>query len=142
MSKVIIDTDIYIDFLRSGLFDSFVRALYTFRRHDIFFSSVVIEELLQGVLDSKGKKYVEILFKPFEKVGRIVTPHHSDWKEAGNILSSIRKKYPHYGNKSKGLVNDALIAVSARRIGATLYSSNKKDFELLQKIKNFDFSLI
>src|SRR4030095_3364035 len=91
MPKILIDTDLYVSFIRTGRFDETIRGLYTFRVSDIFFSSVVIGELLHGALDLKGKKWVETLYKPFEKVGRLVTPQHGDWVDTGNLLSKITK---------------------------------------------------
>lgn len=133
MSKILIDTSLYVDLIRTGRHHELLKALYTFRTPDIFFSSVVIEELLQGTLDARGRNYVEILYTPFEKASRIVTPMHEDWKETGRILSKI---------KQRSLLNDCLIALSARRIGAILYCANVRDFELIASVRSFQYQAV
>lgn len=142
MSKVVVDTSLYIDFLRTGNFFEAISALYTFRVREVYFSSVVIEELLQGVQDRQGKEQVEILYRPFEKVGRIITPSHNDWKRSGEVLSEIRKKRKGQSGRIPGLLNDTLIAMSSLRIGAVVYCANKKDFELIAQIRPFQFQVL
>ncbi len=142
MPKILIDTNLYIGFLRSGRFEDRLRALYTFRRGEIHFSSVVIEELLQGALDAEGEKNVEILYKPFEKANRILTPIHQDWVEAGKILSQIRRKRKELRSKTASLLNDTLIAMSARRAGAVVYTNNQKDFEMIAQRRSFLFEVV
>lgn len=141
MPKVVIDSDLYIDFLRSGLFEDRIRGIYSFRRGDVFFSSVVAEELLQGAVDAEGRQNVVDLLTPFEKVRRLITPTHRDWVDAGDILSGLRRKKALH-TKTPGLINDTLIAVSARRAGAIVYTSNQRDFKLIAQIKNFRFEII
>lgn len=142
MPKILIDTDIYIHFLRRGHFKESIKALYTFRTRDIHFSSVVIKELLQRVLDAKGRSSVEILYKPFEKAERIVTPTHTDWVQTGNLLSQMRKKRKELTAKISRLTHDTLIALCAKRIGAVLYTCNQKDFQLLSEMLPFQYQPI
>ena len=45
-----------------------------------------------------------------------------------------------YGFEEKGIArlsHDVLIALSARKIGAVVYTYNRKDFERIQAIRNF-----
>ena len=93
MAKPLIDTDLYIDLIQSGTTLPLIRELYDKDAPGIYFSSIVAQELLAGARSLAGRKRVEILFRPFERVGRVVTPGHGHWKEAGGILwSSIRKQ--------------------------------------------------
>ncbi len=142
MPKILIDSNLYIHFLRTGAYSESIKALYTFRIRDICFSSVVAEELFQGALDIHGKRNVETLLKPFEKVNRIITPTHEDWKEAGLLISKIRTKRRDLSAHLNRLTHDMLIALSARRIGAIVYTANQKDFELISKFKAFHFEVI
>lgn len=140
MAKHLIDSDVYIDFLRSGKFHAEIARLYAEYTPNLYFSSVVIEELLAGARSPVERKNVELLYLPFEQAGRIVTPSHAHWKATGNLLarifrvqSSARSKLPH-------LVADCLIAISTRAIGATVYTRNREDFELIRRFR--DFSLV
>lgn len=137
MAKHLIDTDLYIDLIQSGKTLPLIREIYDKDAPGIYFSSVVAQELLAGARSPAGRKRVEILFRPFEKVGRVVTPSHDQWKAAGRILAKVLEDRPNLKSKLPALVNDCLLALSARSIGATLYSRNRDDFVLLQSIRSF-----
>jgi len=74
---------------------------------------------------------VEEPLGPFEKTGRVVTPCHRQWKEAGDVLAKLLDQRPDLRSKLPALVNNCLLALSARAIGATLYSRNRDDFMML-----------
>jgi len=142
VAKHLIDTDLYIDLIQSGKTLPIIRELYEKDAAGIYFSSVVAQELLAGARSSAGRRNVEILLSPFERVGRIVTPSHGQWREAGDILAKVLDTRPDLKNKLAGLINDCLLALSARAIGATLYSRNRDDFLLLQKIRHFPLVVV
>lgn len=137
MSKHLIDTDLYIDLIQSGGTPPIIRELYDREAPGVYFSSVVAQELLAGARTPSGKRHVETLLAPFEKAGRIVTPAHREWKDAGDVLARILDGRPDLRSKLPALVNDCLLALSARAIGATLYTRNRDDFLMLRRIKPF-----
>lgn len=137
MAKHLIDTDLYIDLIQSGKTLPVIRELYEKESPGIYFSSVVAQELLAGARSPAGRRHVEILVSPFEKVGRIVTPNHRQWKEAGDVLARVLDLRSDLKTKLPALVNDCLLALSTRALGATLYTRNRDDFMLLQKIRHF-----
>lgn len=94
MAKHLIDTDLYIDLIQSGTTLPFIRELYDRDAPGIYFSSIVAQELLAGARSPAGRKRVEILFRPFERIGRVVTPSHNHWKEAGKILAGVLHDRP------------------------------------------------
>lgn len=142
MTKHLIDTDLYIDLIQSGTTLPLIRELYNKDAPAIYFSSIVAHELLAGAHFSAGKKRVEILFRPFERVGRIVTPSHNQWKAAGRILAKVMRDRPDLISKLPALVNDCLLALSARSLGATLYTRNRDDFVLLRSLRSFSLVVI
>jgi predicted nucleic acid-binding protein len=142
VAKHLIDTDLYIDLIQSGTTLPLIRELYDKDAPGIYFSSVVAQELLAGARSPAGKKRVEILFRPFERVGRVVTPSHNQWKDAGGILAKVLEDRPDLKSKLPALVNDCLLAVSARSLGATLYTRNRDDFMLLQSVRSFSLVVI
>jgi predicted nucleic acid-binding protein len=135
--KHLIDTDLYIDLIRSGGTPPVIRELYEKEAPDVYFSSVVAQELLAGARTPAGKRYVETLVAPFEKARRIVTPGHREWKETGDILAQVLGRRPDLKTKLPALVNDCLLALSARAIGAALYTRNRDDFVILRQIRPF-----
>ena len=142
MAKHLIDTDLYIDLIQSGSTLPLIRELYDKDAPGIYFSSIVAQELLTGARTTLGKRRVEALFRPFEKVGRIVTPSHRQWKDAGAILAKILQQRPDLKSKLPALVNDCLLAVSARSLGVTLYTRNRDDFTLVQSLRSFSLVVV
>lgn len=142
MTKNLIDTDLYVRFIRTGRYHQEIQRIYSEQTSTIYFSSVVLEELLAGSIDQRGRQNVHLLVLPFEKVGRIVTPSHSAWKDSGAAISALRQLRPDLRSKLPTLINDALIAMSAREIGAVIYTSNRTDFELIRSIKPFSLRTI
>ena len=142
MAKHVLDTDLYVDLIQSGKSLPIIRELYEKETPGLYFSSVVAQELLTGARSPAGRRHVETLLRPFEKVGRIATPSHRQWKEAGNILAQLLDLRPDLKSKLLALVNDCLLALSAGAIGATVYTRNRDDFVLLQKMRHFPLVVV
>ena len=142
MAKHLIDTDLYIDLIQSGTTLPIIRELYDKEAPGIYFSSIVAQELLTGARTPAGRKCVKILLRPFERVGRVVTPGHNHWKDAGAILANVLHDRPDLKSKLPALVNDCLLGLSARSLGATLYTRNRDDFMLLQSRRPFSLVVI
>jgi predicted nucleic acid-binding protein len=140
--KHLIDTDLYIDLIQSGTTLPIIRELYEKETPGIYFSSIVVQELLAGARSPSGRRRVEVLFRPFERAGRIVTPNHKHWKDAGGVLAKVLQLRPDLKSKLPSLVNDCLLAQSARSLGATLYTGNRGDFAVLQSIRSFSLVVI
>ena len=78
------------------------------------------------------------LVDQFDRLGRVVTPDARSWNLAGDVLGDIRRREPGLRAKIASLWNDALIALSARQIGASVVTDNVRDFELLRRSVRFD----
>ena len=64
---------------------------------------------------------------------RTIIPTERQWLESAEILSRIRGKKGYDVNKLRELAFDVLIALSARGVGATLITCNRKDFAEIGK---------
>lgn len=137
--KYIIDTDLYIELLRTGQYHDIIAEIYVKETPYIYFSSIVAQELLSGVINETGRKSVEAILAPFEKAQRIVTPGHNIWKETGQVLSKLRTEKPDLKTKLSRMINDTLIAMSARAIGATVVTLNAFDFEAIKSVRKFSY---
>lgn len=142
MAKHLIDSDLYIDLIQSRATLPILRELYENDAPGIYFSSIVIQELLAGARGPRARTQVETLYRPFERAGRIVTPNHSQWKDSGDMLAKALTMRPDLKNKLPTLVNDCLLALSARSIGATLYTRNRDDFMVLKRLRSFNLVVI
>lgn len=131
--KVFYDTCVYIDFLRYGKHHE----LFVSKDQVRYLSAVVFMELKAGASLSSQKKGLESLFKTYEKADRIIVPTLKNYGEAGKCLSRLMTggNLPH-----KGFTHDLLIALTARSLGATLFTSNHNDFQKIQKL--FPFSVV
>jgi predicted nucleic acid-binding protein len=77
-----------------------------------------------------------------ERAGRVVSPTFADWREAAVIVTAIENKERGWRSKLPALLNDILIALCARRIGATLLTYNKEDFRLIRRHKDFALRIL
>jgi predicted nucleic acid-binding protein len=133
---MVFDTNVYIAALREGMNgSSFGRLQDALPR--TYLASVVSGELRAGALDETGRRAVLMLVDRFERLRRVVTPAAESWNAAGNILARIARDEPALRAKIRALWNDALIALSARQIGATLVTENLQDFGLLRRYVRF-----
>ena len=137
--KYLIDSDLYIELLRTGQYHDIIAEIYSRETPHIYFSAVVAQELYAGVVNENGRKNVETLIAPFEKTGRIVTPSYVVWKETGQILAKLRIEKPQLKSKLGRMINDILIAMSAKSIGAAVVTLNSSDFEAIKSVRNFSY---
>ena len=134
---MVFDTNVYVVTLLEGV-NGPAFARMRDRAPRTFLASVVSAELRAGATDPTGRLAVIELVERFERVGRVVTPDARSWNLAGDVLADIRRREPGRRAKIASLWNDALIALSARQIGASIVTDNVKDFELLRRSVQFD----
>lgn len=135
MQPALLDSSIYITALRKGI-DSTVALRRLTAEAPLWLSAVVLEELYAGV-GQQDRPVVERLERDFDKAKRILLPNLSDWTQAGRALSRLAVKY-HYEKIGRGrLTNDALIAMSAARMGIRVITANERDFRRLAEIRPF-----
>lgn len=138
-AKYIFDTNIYIHCLQDRDFALKHADQYSRFLPSTYFSSVVAQELLVGCTDDLAVRLVQNFLLPFERVRRIINPSYEDWKNAALIVVKIALRRPDLKSKKIALINDALIALSCRDIGATLVTLNLGDFELIRGFVRFRF---
>lgn len=100
-----------------------VRKAYIIRH-----SAVVLSELRRGARTRDAQRLVDALYR----LARIRwEPTVEDWWEAGRVIRKVGDAQSWDKNKRRDFQNDALIALTARRHGATVVTANRADFELL-----------
>ena len=134
---VVFDTNVYVAALREGV-NGPAFARIRERAPRTVLASVVSAELRAGATDQTGRLAVLDLADQFDRLGRIVTPDARSWSLAGDVLGDLRRREPGLRAKIASLWNDALIALSARQIGASIVTDNVRDFELLRRFVRFD----
>ena len=121
---MLLDSNVLIDFLRAGMHTQWVVGGHgTVVR---FISAVVLLELRLGADTPKRKKAVDRIQQAFQ-AGRTLGLTSSTLDHAGGLFRTM------YGNASGlndrlGPMNDLLIALTAREIGATVLTNNLFEF--------------
>jgi len=139
MPSALFDSSIYIGGMRQG-----ADAVLALRRFSVdaplWLSAVVLEELYAGASD-RVRQVVERLERDFDRAKRVLVPNLNDWTQAGRVLARVAAKY-HYENIGLGrLTNDALIAMSAARMGIKVITANEQDFSRLAEFRAFQWEV-
>ncbi|HEX7332349.1 MAG TPA: PIN domain-containing protein [Pyrinomonadaceae bacterium] len=131
MAKVTYDANIYIKYKPRSF------------PHGVYLSAVVLQELVAGASDSSAIKEFGRLRQEYRKADKLLVPNEEDWWHAGLVINALQR-----GRRSKKtgripkisvaeryrIINDVLIARTAKRAGVIVVTDNVSDFE---KIRNF-----
>lgn len=126
---VLFDTSVFIDHLRTAKYQDRIPAVTALIRN----SAVVLSELLRGVTRPDEVAFVKSLIKNHPTL----TPTEKNWVESGEILSAVYREKGYPPDKLRDLHFDVLIALTARTFGATVITSNRADFELIKRYRDF-----
>ena len=128
MSDVgIFDTSVLVDEARTGRHRKKIESVDGLIR----VSSVVLAELLRGVVGPAEHKFLRSLARNHP----ILTPTEENWLESGEVLAKIRADHGFEPHKLRDLHFDVLIALTARSHGARLITTNRADFELINRYR-------
>jgi predicted nucleic acid-binding protein len=132
-ANLLFDTNIYLRVLHSEAYARRHQDQFARFAPRTYLCSVVAAELYAGAHTVQNIRIVDRLLAPYVRVNRVIFPNHTDWVAMGKVTASILQTSPGYRSKLPALQNDILIALSARRIGATVVSENEDDFRLIQQ---------
>jgi predicted nucleic acid-binding protein len=138
MQPVIIDSDLYIDWLEAGLRPDLFLGGDSVR----YLSTVVLLELQAGALARETIEGVRDLFKTFRRIGRLLAPSPEAFWRAGTVLRALQQRHGYDLRRRFRLVNDCLIAMSSRQIGATVLTRNERDFRAIQRVAPFALTVV
>src|ERR1051325_1547372 len=108
-----------------------------------YMSVVVLQELLAGANDASTINQLERVRHEYRNTGRLLVPTEEDWWHVGLALNALQRgrrskktgKIPRISVAERHrIVNDVLIARTAKRAGVMVVTDNINDFE---KIRNF-----
>lgn len=136
MIKLLLDTNLYIDWLNHGLHQEVVVGPGFVR----YLSSVVQMELRTGAATRPARRLLDQLVRAHAGTRRLVAPSAMVFDEAGLVLRALRMGGRDVRRAS--LVNDVLIALTARSIGATLYTTDRGDFEAIRRVRDFALEVV
>lgn len=134
MSKIVVfDTSVLIDQIRTNRHLDRILHLDGIIRN----SSVALAELWRGVTSPVDRKVIAAL----ERSHPMLTPTARNWLESGKILAKIRDNKSFEPQKLRELHFDVLIALTARAHGAQVITSNRADFELIRRYREFELEV-
>ncbi|WP_437681802.1 type II toxin-antitoxin system VapC family toxin [Sorangium sp. So ce131] len=135
LRKVLLDTNIYIGWLNGGMHADLMVGPGLVR----YLSGIVLMELRAGATTLPARRAVEHLGRAYRSVGRVMVPDAELFDQAGRALRRLREAGREVRRSS--LVNDVLIALSARSIGATVITADE-DYGAIRSIVDFKLERI
>lgn len=141
MKKYVLDTNLYVRAFRSDEGAAELERYYAHFTPNTHLSSIVLHELLVGASTAEKTRQIrENLVGPLARAGRVITPSHSAWEQAGVAIAAMaRQEGRNLRRVAKSLVNDFLLAASCRESGMVLITDNAADFELIRKYLKHEF---
>jgi predicted nucleic acid-binding protein len=133
---VVLDTSVYVGWLNQGLHAEWLLGPGVVR----CLSAVVLMELRVGATTRRARRAVSQLVRPYETSGRLVAPSARLFDEAAIVLQRLRMRGLEVRRAS--LVNDVLIALTARAMGATVVTANAADFQAIRDFRRFSLHVI
>ena len=134
---LLLDTCVYVHVLKGK---TPTRADELLRARTIYHSATVIGELVHRSgsrvpSNAKEEKAHQALMETINDIPahRIVSPTAQIWAEAG-ILAGMRARTGGFQTRSQDALNDALIFLQAREVGAVVLTANIADFDVFQQI--------
>lgn len=138
MHRIVIDTNLYIDWLNAGRHEAVL-----FERGAVkYLSAIVILELYAGAFSPRDRRIVRSMVAAFDQADRVLTPSAAVYEEAGHALRALQESRGYQVAGSSSLTNDVLIALSARAIGATAVTSNARDFAAIRDVRPFKLTVV
>ena len=138
MRRLVIDTNIYIDWFNAGRHETIL-----FERDTVkYLSDVVRMELRAGAFSSSDRRIVRRVESAFGKAGLVLLPSHAVFAEAGDVLRRLQIRRDFSIETSHSIVGDVLIALSARSIGATVVTQNQRHFRAIQAVRPFQLVIV
>ncbi len=138
MRRVVIDTNLYVDWLNVGRHEEVL-----FQRDAVkYLSAVVMLELYAGAFSPRDRRVVRTVVAAFDRADRLLVPSGVVYEDAGHVLRALQQSRGYQVARSRSLVNDVLIALSARSIGATVVTNNARDFAAIREVRPFKLTIV
>jgi predicted nucleic acid-binding protein len=136
MRWALVDSSVYIDHWERGLHDDVLNDVR--RQFIVRHSAIVLSELRRGARTREARALVDGLFR----LAKIQwAPSTGDWWEAGKLVRTIGDAENWDEQKRRSFQNDALLALTARRYGATVVTADR-DFKPLGRAMSISLRLV
>lgn len=140
--KYLLDTSVYLEACRSEETKSRFRHTFYPLLPATVLSAVVAYELTVNAQDRRTRSLLQDFTRPMERTGRLVSPTLEDWLKASEVVTAIEQKDRAWRSKLPALLNDILIALCARQVGAMVITYNRDDFRLIRRHLGFSLRIL
>lgn len=107
-----------------------------------YLSAVVMLELYAGARSPRDRRVIRNVVAAFARASRLLVPSGGVYEDAGHVLRALQQSRGRQVARSGSLVNDVLIALSARSIGATVVTTNALDFAAISEVRSFELTIV
>jgi predicted nucleic acid-binding protein len=141
VTKYVLDTNIFVQADRDPAWAAQLAAFYLAFLPVTFLHAIVVQELLLGAVSARrGRDLFEGYVAPFEERQRVLTPSYGAWRRSGQVVATlVQRRRLSPGGFSRSFLNDVLLAVSCREMGAVLITTNVADFTRIRTVESFRF---
>jgi predicted nucleic acid-binding protein len=136
--RLVIDTDVYIDWLNEGQHEEVLSRPDAVK----YLSAVVLMELRAGAFSRTDRRVIRRVETAFARARRLLVPSWTVFAEAGDTLRRLQADRSYDSAGSRSIVNDVLIALSARSIGAAVATQNERDYRAIQSVRPFELLVV
>ncbi len=138
MRRLVVDTNVYVDWMNAG------------RHEDVLFekgavkylSAVVLMELRAGAFRPADRRLLSARADSLRESGAASRPVRTVFAEAGETLRRLQAERGYNLASSPSIVNDVLIALSARARGAVVSHPERRDFRAIQAVRPFALEIV
>lgn len=122
--------------------DVFIRRKPERLPRGFYMTAVVLEELAAGARDGSELRELRAALENYIRGERLLVPTGEDWYEAGKVIYALQQgnrsrktgeKPPMSSNMRGRIINDVLIARTARRAGVAVVTYNTRHFLLIKR---------
>jgi len=138
MQRLVIVTSVYVSWFNAGRHEKILLK----RDGGKHLSAVVLMELRAGASSTKDRRVVQQVEAKFAGARRILVPSGRVYAEAGDVLRQLRVRRGFSLGGRRSIVNDVLIALSARSIGATVATQNERDYTAIRAVTPFQLVVV
>src|SRR5438105_1491269 len=99
-------------------------------------------DLRAGDSSATDRRLVQRLEPAFDRTGRILVPSRTVFVDARETLRRSQAARGFHIERSHSIVDDVLIALSARSIGAVVATQNERDYRAIEAIRTFQLQIV
>ena len=91
--------------------------------------------------DRMTVRLLDQFYRAFDRSNRVIAPDQHVWLETAHVLRQFGIRHRFEARGLARLSHDVLIALTARKLGAIVFTRNRDDFERIRQIREFQLEI-